>query len=57
MIVRAHDVDCVFGEILPRCLHVSPDVAPTKNWSQDIWMMRYLGTIFDCRGVTPMKAC
>lgn len=56
MIFYPHDAHCIFYEIFPCHLHVTTNVVPTKNWSQDIWMTRYLGTIVDRSGVSVLKA-
>lgn len=46
---HAHHVDnkAIFAEIFPYRVKVSSDTVTTKNWCQDVWANRYLGTIFD----------
>lgn len=47
--LHAHHVDnkAIFAGIFAYHVHVSSDAVTTKNWCQDIWANRYLGTIFD----------
>jgi len=57
-IVHAHHVDCkaIFREIFSYHRHVTSNVVTTKNWCQDVWTTRYIGTIFDRSDVAPLKA-
>ena len=44
-----HHVDnkAIFAEIFPYRRHFTSSVVTSKNWCQDVWANRYLGTIFD----------
>lgn len=48
-LVRPHhtDVKTVFAEIFPYRKKVSSEIIVTKNWCQDVWSSRYIGSIFD----------
>ena len=45
----SHHVDnkAIFAEIFPYHRRVTSSVVTTKNWCQDVWANRYLGSIFD----------
>jgi hypothetical protein len=47
--VRPHhtDIKAIFSEIFPYRKRVSSDIVLTKNWCQDVWSKRYIGSIFD----------
>jgi hypothetical protein len=41
------DNKAIFAEIFPYRRQVTSETVTTKNWCQDVWANRYLGTIFD----------
>lgn len=48
-VVHPHHVDnkAIFSEIFPYHVRINSQTVTTKNWCQDVWANRYLGTIFD----------